>query len=118
MDNKAFLSAYLESTEQNPLCSRERLWNRKAGFILHNFGKSIVFEMRSLERGKGYGSQALNWLCELAAKYDVTLSGHAAPFGTSKPMLNKHQLKQWYKRHGFLVTRCGEIRKIPQEGRI
>jgi hypothetical protein len=62
------------------------------------------------ERGNGHGSAALTWLCELADRHSVHITGHAdSKTRTLRDMLekkrtrglSKKQLRAWYERHGF-----------------
>src|SRR5690242_19544474 len=114
MSLAAFMDEYRASTDQNPFCNHERIWEFKVCFTIQIFDERMRFEIRSLDRGNGYASQALDWLCNLADKHGVMLAGHAAPFGKQKPMLRKADLKNWYSRHGFLVSRSGEINRLPE----
>jgi hypothetical protein len=70
----------------------------------------------SIERGKGHGTGALVWLCDLADKHDVELFGEIGddvycfdilnPLSeVGLPFLRPEQLVAWYKRHGFSVRR-------------
>jgi GNAT superfamily N-acetyltransferase len=63
------------------------------------------------ERGKGHGSAALTWLCDLADRHGVTIAGHADSKTRTlrdmlakrrTPALGKAQLREWYERHGFV----------------
>jgi GNAT superfamily N-acetyltransferase len=96
----------------------ERVWPREepiAGFEINPFDGAIRLScIRSFERGKGYGSRALDWLCQLADAHGVTIKGHISPCGMVKPRLNKTQLRQWYKRHGFSVTERSSIVRVPK----
>jgi GNAT superfamily N-acetyltransferase len=109
-----FFDDYFAGTEQNPFAKYERIWEGKTAFDCRTFGGNVRLSLRSLQRGQGYGSRALDWLCALADKHGVMLTGDAVPFGNTKPMLNKRQLKEWYARHGFIVSRRGELARTPK----
>lgn len=72
----------------------------------------------SFERGKGHGSAALVWLCDLADKHGVEIFGEISeqifscnilnPYDEDHlpvelPVLSPRQLVAWYRRHGFTV---------------
>jgi hypothetical protein len=58
--------------------------------------------IEALDAGNGDGSRALDWLCQLADKYGVKISGCADPFGSC--FLDLEKLLDWYARHGFKIT--------------
>lgn len=76
--------------------------------------------MSSHERGKGYGSAALRFLCDLADKHGVTLVGEASTAyswddeATGKK-LKLQQLIEWYRRYGFTVEFNGEVWDMRRE---
>lgn len=110
--NDAFMQEYHDSTAENPSCRRERVWETRAAFELEIFDGAIHLGcVRSFERGNGNGTAALTWLCELADKHECAIRGTIKPCGQTRPRLNAAQLRQWYKRHGFKVTRGREIRR-------
>lgn len=49
------------------------------------------------DRGKGYGSELLRWVCYDADRWGVELELIPTPSGG----LTAGQLVEWYKRHGF-----------------
>jgi hypothetical protein len=53
--------------------------------------------------GQGYGSEALDWLCDLADVHGLRIVGQMERLGGDG--LTKTQLGAWYRRHGFAVTR-------------
>lgn len=120
MENKEqltnFMQALLDASAQHPFANFERLWPKEnpiATFEVKPFGDSIRLScVQSLERGKGNGSRALDWLCQLADAHGVTIKGHIKPVG-DKPRLNVNQLRQWYKRHGFQVILRTDIVRFP-----
>lgn len=61
-----------------------------------------LIESLPKHEGKGKGSEALSWLCEMADAHQIELSLRACPqyrnFG-----LNLVDLVQWYRRHGFVL---------------
>lgn len=103
MSIDSFNQEFLENTWPNPMNNREQVLGTFAAFSLTVWQEAITIQsIRSLNRGSGYGSKALDWLCALADEHDVTLNGTVEPIG-KKPRLNVLQLKQWYARHGFKV---------------
>jgi GNAT superfamily N-acetyltransferase len=108
-----FMADYERSTERNPFASAERVWRAKAAFRLAAFDGRVAFSIRSLQRGCGYGSAALLWLCDLADKHGAILSGVIEPMGNLRPRLTAGQLRAWYRRNGFAVTRDDRICRVP-----
>lgn len=108
--NEAFMNALLEATTPNPFNCRERIWQMRAAFEVGIFDGSIHLGcIRSFERGKGIGSAALRWFLDLADQHGVKVRGTIKPCGIERPRLNVAQLRAWYKRHGFKVSRRLEI---------
>jgi hypothetical protein len=114
-DLYAFVQEYLATTWQNPFVNNERVFFQVAAFALQvmDDDEICIARIRSLEKGRGYGSMALDWLTALADKHGVRLGGTIEPCG-KEPRLNVAQLQHWYKKHGFLV-RGREISREPLE---
>lgn len=99
--NGRFMRDIREGTTPNPLNRRQCLWNDQVIFQLNVMGGYMwLFDFYSLEQGKGNASRCLKFICALADKHQITLSLSPFPFGT-KPGLKKHELADWYERHGF-----------------
>jgi hypothetical protein len=99
-----FMQEWWKNTVPNPFNNREQIWGDNSVVIaLWPFDKAAIriSSMRSLKRGQGKASLALDWLCDMADKHKVTLRGTVVVF--DKTGLTKRQLKAWYKRHGFTV---------------
>jgi hypothetical protein len=116
MSLESFIAEYEELTQVNPLHHRERVWDYEGRsavcFELSVFGGAIrLANIRSIESRKGFGTLALIWLTTLADKHDVSITGTASPTGAK--LMNKTALKKWYERHGFLVSRRGELHYLP-----
>ena len=65
----------------------------------------------AMEKRKGHGGGALNWLCCLADRHGVTVELDAAPF--TKTDMNKVQLRRWYRLFGFAFNRQFEGVRTP-----
>ena len=109
---QTFVTEFLAGTWQNPFSKTERVFFQVAAFTIKIVGEEIYLaRIRTLERGKGYGSLALDWLVDLADKHGITLIGWIEPFGPWK-RLSVAQLQRWYERHSFEV-RGREIWRKP-----
>jgi hypothetical protein len=119
------MSEYKDDTWNHPWDNRSRLLNTKTGLdpgedfaqisMSPSGSDSVhVHEIHALEKGRGQGSQALNYLKNLADKHSVTMEGVAKQIGSRG--LKTKDLKSWYKRHGFSVNRSGEMIRKPQKG--
>jgi hypothetical protein len=103
---EGFMAEFNSQTWPNPFNNRERVFIRYAAFALAiSFDDVIRIEcIRSLgDRGQGNGSRALDWLCGIADRHGVKLTGTVQPVGNVRPRLNIRQLLKWYRRHGFMV---------------
>ena len=102
----------------------ERIYRSIAALDLHAFNKEIVLSsIRTFESGKGNGSLTLDWLCALADKHGVAITGTVKSYDTKivndgipqdeKTSLTASQLKAWYVRRGFTVGAL-EMRREPK----
>jgi len=117
---RAFLQEFYAQTEVNPFNKQEHVWRAKAVFavqVSRATGGQLVWlsSLRSVQRGLGYGTEALAWLTELAQRHRVALAGLVQPCGQQQPQLTRQQLKAWYTRHGFIVQPDGRMYKLPKE---
>jgi ADP-ribose pyrophosphatase YjhB (NUDIX family) len=102
--DKAALTAFMQDlwsqTYGNPFNNAERVWQDKAIIEARPFdGRIHLSLIRTVEKGAGGGTEGLKFLTALADKHGVEIDLGAKPVG--KGGLNKSQLVQWYKRHGF-----------------
>lgn len=85
-----------------------RFWNDNVTFEVKPFdGKIMLAFIGALDQGRGDGSRALDWIVALARSHDVVLRGKVERRGDTG--LTTQQLRQWYARHGFQVSRDGTI---------
>ena len=117
-----FISDLVDATTENPFNPRERvlLAMNAAVEVSRTSADTVhIHSVRSFAPGEktGAGTAALNMLTALADKHSVTLEGIASKYGGKG--ISNTQLKAWYARHGFTVTR-DEIRREPkvQEGPV
>jgi len=133
MGVKSFMSEYTKHTELvsgvRPIYERITRDLRLAPggqaelhLIAHKNGVEIAW-LGSAEHGKGQGSAALAWLCDLADRHKVTLqlkidgarifTGYLRIMRrtTEQPALTPRALQAWYRSHGFKTV----ARKIGHE---
>lgn len=121
-----FMNEYREDTWDHPFDSRTRLLNTKTGLDPRNDFATLelskngdngihVHAITALDKGRGQGRQALQYLTNLADKHGVDLHGIAKSFGRDRG-LNTAKLKAWYKRNGFQVDRSGNMIRKPVKG--
>ena len=124
----AYMEDFRAGTDSNPLGARDRVWGGTVLIEVAPFDKRIhVSDIMSMDRGKGYASKALQWLCSLADKHGVAMSLTPDAFGDGQG-LDGEQLTAWYSRYGFkphmgrkmvreprttLKLRPGNMRTIP-----
>lgn len=88
----------------NPFYERESILNNRSAIQIKAFdGKLMIDSIRSLEKGKGHGSEALKTVLALADKYHVATTLHAKAFGDKT--LSNADLMKWYSRYGFKKIR-------------
>lgn len=81
-----FVYDYLHETEPNPFNAQERVWKACVILKVTVFSGSVRLNgIRSVDRGRGNAGMALQWLCDLALKYNVTLTLYVRPFGDQRP---------------------------------
>jgi GNAT superfamily N-acetyltransferase len=123
-----FMNEYKEDTWDHPLDSRTRFLNTDTGLdpgkdfatleLSKNGDNGIhVHSIMALEKGRGQGRQALQYLTRLADKHGVDLHGSAKAFGRSGG-LNTTKLKSWYKRNGFQINNYGDMIRKPAKGDV
>jgi hypothetical protein len=93
------------------LVHSERIYRQTVAIDLHAFDEAIrLSSIGTFERGRGYASVALDWLCSLADQHRVPIIVEAKPYNTAlidnAPLtaLDATQLAAWYERRGFKVT--------------
>jgi GNAT superfamily N-acetyltransferase len=103
--SRKFIAEFIATTWANPFNNRERVLFQAAAIALMIYGDDHIEIrcIRSLHRNQGFGSMAIDWLCKLADKYGVELTGAIEPCGDIRPRLGVRQLVSWYRRHGFTV---------------
>lgn len=131
-----FFEDFIDQTLQHPVDRLERIWPVGPAYCavpshacvieVRFFNERIhVSSLRTLERGKGYGTACLKWLCALADKYGLEIELTATPFGRDPqtgelrddlgPMLGKRELRAWYRRYGFKPEGIHDVRKPRQQ---
>lgn len=115
-----FMDAFRSGTTAHPLSPKVfRVWRsvvvfevwplRRSGW---NADVNLSF-VQSLTHGRGDGSRALEWLLRLADEHGAIVRGDVQQCG--RDGLRPRELRAWYRRHGFSVSRSGEIRYEPKE---
>ena len=59
----------------------------------------------------GHGSAMLRQLCNLADKHGIVLKLKALPLGAKPYPFSRHELTDWYQRHGFVGKHRNMIRE-------
>ncbi len=109
-----FMDSYFAETNGTPI-KRYREWDGIARFWIVKGRASITLRRLSVPstlQGQGFGGSALDWICELADVHGVEITGYARNFGYKG--LTCAQLKSWYRRHGFKISRDGTMRREPK----
>ena len=118
----SFIREFVACTDANPFNRRERVLGCAAIALQPRSPDIVQLNMlRALLPSGGHGSRALRWLCRLADQHSVTLVGCVVPTAVGKykrPLLNRRQLTQWYRRQGFVVYRDGHMERQPAQLRV
>jgi hypothetical protein len=75
-------------------------------------GRIRVTEIWALEKRKGFGTNALRWLCDMADTHGVTLE--LTPKRIGKVGMTDAQLRRWYKAYGFALQQRGTMQRSPE----
>lgn len=74
--------------------------------------------IKTVEQGIGAGSAALQIICDLADKHNVSidLTVCAVPHHArnQRRAMNNAQLRKWYARNGFVRTGCSDMTRYPK----
>jgi hypothetical protein len=103
MSLDTFMEEYNKLGYRNPFNESEIVVDDKNAIdIAAPYGSkdmAVLRTIRSFEKGKGSGTDTLEKILKLANKHKVKVQVYVKPFDVGG--LNKKQLLQWYKRHGF-----------------
>lgn len=72
---------------------------------------SIMY-LRSVEQGKGYGTQIMQQLCEFADVKEISL--HLEPYADNDSNLRNGELKNWYASFGFVMHSNVSMKREPR----
>jgi len=124
----AFMSEYEDDTHPHPFMQNARFLNTETGqpkgsdFAMlemrpEAFEETPTVHLNSImamQPRSGQGTQALEYVKQLADKHGVTLRGYAKQFGRdTKTTMSTPLLKKWYAKHGFDVTSAGYMHRPP-----
>jgi hypothetical protein len=77
MSVRSFMQEFRQSTEQY-FYETEWCWRWQVIFTLRPHSRFVTLaRIRAIEKGHGHGSAGLDWLCALADRHGVRLSGIA-----------------------------------------
>lgn len=111
------LDEYNEETQDHPMLPHgtRLLVYSPNEFVMLKLSRDIddpnhsvhLSDINTSARSGGFGSKALTWLCALADKHNVTITGLAKAYtrARDKSALSQKDLIAWYARHGFSVKR-------------
>ncbi|MGA3067047.1 MAG: hypothetical protein ABSF29_09390 [Tepidisphaeraceae bacterium] len=79
-------------------------------FIVESGRQVTIHRLWTLQPGVGNGKHILRSVCEMADRHQVDLVLKTLPFGRKPYPLEKHDLKSWYERYGFVADKKKMIR--------
>ena len=100
---------------KNPF-NNSTIINDRVTVEVSNFdGYLWLNSIMTLERGKGYASEVLQKICDIADEFQVTLVLTPVPFGKDKKeILTTSQLIKWYKKYGFVKYHIEDMKRQPK----
>lgn len=101
----AFMQELWNSTWPHPFMRGERLTSNAWMSVRPWNGMILLKTIMSIEPGQGGASEGLKLICDLADEHKVKVTLTAKKYGTRDPSLTTEQLRDWYKRYGFVVER-------------
>jgi hypothetical protein len=103
---EAFMNEYYEATSDHPFSRNARVFNNTSALEVRPFGNGVhISDVLALEKRKGAGKQAMQFLCVLADKHAVTLDLTAKAYldkRSSPETMGTKELKNWYVKLGFV----------------
>lgn len=95
-------------TVQHPFMRQQRIYKDQVVFEVSPFdGRIHLGCIQSIDLQQGHASKALDWLLDAARQHGVSVDGTVKRVGVQG--LSDVKLRDWYKRHGFSVTRQGRM---------
>lgn len=119
VDNiKRFFSAYKRVTKLDHSNKPSRLYKDKISLQLESYNSEVWIDcLKSLDRKKGYATEALTHICKLADKYSIIINLDPIPYGP-EPKMNEQQLLVFYSKFGFKLTKplakLGHMQRSPK----
>jgi len=100
----AFMRDYHDATTTGP--DRTRFYGTVNLTVYPFNGKIRLSNIVSVgDKSKGAGTQALNFLKDLADRHDVSIVGTAKAYSQSDEHIqDSSRLRQWYTKHGMTDT--------------
>lgn len=96
---QAFMAEYEENTGEHPLDRGARLLSNASIEVSSFDGMIHISDVRALTPQQGGGTEAMNFLCDLADKHGVKM--HLTAKAYSEGRMSTAQLKDWYERFDF-----------------
>jgi hypothetical protein len=117
-DKEAFLKEFHDVTKQAENSQRptQRVFDDKVLIEILDNRRPLkeyqveLFNLVSLEKGKGHAGKAVRTLMKLADKYNIGIVVDAAPSDREDGSLTRYQLFKFYKARGFWgISSCPEM---------
>lgn len=116
---REFIEAYLAVTWTNPLVRNEQVWATEVAVKLQYMGGDdphiYLASIRALRKREGCGSAGLLFLCQLADRHQITLTGVIQPIKGLTSYRGRCYLRSWYRKFGFTVNKDWTMERLPNE---
>lgn len=108
-----FMREFIANTTQHPFNSSARIIGDAHVVVFHDGDGVHIKDIQSHQPGSGAGSRALRYVNSLADKHKLPVNLYAKGYASTKTS----QLKNWYKRHGFVPDDDGaqEMTRAPKD---
>lgn len=117
--HEEFMEEFFEATMHNPLSPDERIWEYKAKITMRPSGDVMWLDwLNAIDIGTGAGSEALDFIVEMADRHGVTLKLIAQSMNELFPSrthgLPQDILEQFYMSRGFVQENGQQFVRLPQ----
>ena len=110
----SLLTSLYRHFPRNPMNPREIIVGKAVVQVTKWNGGLSLDTVRSLAKGKGYGSRALKVITRAADRNGLGITLMAKTFGKEKGALSQKALVSWYDRHGFKKVEYDERYRAPK----
>lgn len=98
-----FLNDFKNATFENGFNPRQRVYKDVIIELSKSFKGVRIHDIRAIEKGKGKGTAAMRFICNLADKYQIPLALFAKSYDDDD--ITNDDLSRWYEEFNFKKKR-------------